>query len=181
VLKQRLQGVVDKETVRKEIIKFYTEGTDEVGASLQFRFDYNPERIEFLTNYTFDLIKGMTEEVANDLRGELIRGIMNLESLNQLKERIRNVVDVSDSRVEMIARTEFNRAMNMGSLDAAKQSGLKVKKKWLSTEDSRECSICAGLDGKKIDMDDKFRYGSFEGISPPSHPRCRCVLLFEQE
>ena len=93
-------------------------------------------------------------------------------------------------RAQMIAETELAFAYNKGADDAIKQAqdeGLlpEMNSVWTSAGDDGVCEICAELDGQVIAYGDSF---SFPGKSlyagqkrtPPAHPRCRCVLCYEE-
>jgi SPP1 gp7 family putative phage head morphogenesis protein len=89
------------------------------------------------------------------------------------------VFDLADSRLNMIARTELNRASNEGALSGYKQSGLKGKKTWLAKLDKDTSPICRFLNGKSVGLNEKFVYKGEEYDCPPSHPNCRSTLVFE--
>ena len=140
----------------------------------------NKDALTFIQDYTFNNIKGMTDEIMLDLRQELERGIMEGNSIAKLKDRVSKVFDVGETRAEAIARTETNRAENQGKLQAFKSSGEKYKKKWLTHEDDRTSPICKRLDGQVVGMNDNFKdSGSgWEGPCPPSHVNCRSSVLY---
>ncbi len=142
--------------------------------------NYNEHALTFLQDMTFDNIKGMTEEVANDLKAELERGIVNGEGIAKLTKRVDKVFDKGENRAEMIARTETNRAENNGKLLAMKGSGLDMEKKWVTHEDDRTSPICMRLDGQTVGINESFKDPSngWEGQSPPSHVNCRSTMIF---
>ena len=188
----QIKGLDDIPGIIKKIFEIFTfKGIVNEVISLKFNFGWdkseqqidknvpmNNKALEFLQEHTFDNVKDMTEEIANDLKAELSRGIINGESTTKLKERVTKVFKVGDNRATMIARTETNRAENQGKLLAMKGSGLDYKKQWVSANDTRTSELCKHLDGKTIGLDDDFKYGAFEGQSPPAHPNCRSVLIF---
>jgi SPP1 gp7 family putative phage head morphogenesis protein len=120
----------------------------------------------------------MTEEIVNDLRAELERGIMQGEGIAKIKDRVKKVFDVGENRAEMIARTETNRAENQGKLKAFESSGVKYKKKWVATLDNRTSHICRRLNGKEVGMEENFDDKDFTGPCPPAHVDCRSSLIF---
>ena len=139
------------EMIRTEVRRHYDKGMENVEVQLQMNFDRDPGKIEYLEEYEFDNIKGMTEDVSERLRKELNEGVQNLESVRQLKKRVEGVMDVSESRALMIARTEANRAENFGKLDAAREAerqGLSMKKYLSVHEDTRTSPICQAMDRK---------------------------------
>lgn len=159
----------------------YLTGLDKAEIQFGINFYPNSDRLLSLEKMTFDNIKGLEEDVANKLRSELQRGLLNLENVSELKKRVKKVMDISVERARMIARTEMNRASNMGHIDGARQSGLKLLKRWDAHLDNRTSPICNALNGVTIAMDDKFKYDGKVFDSPPGHVNCRSTLVFVEE
>lgn len=164
--------------VTRSIKANYNNGMDDVAESIGRNFMPNPEALNFLQNYTFDNVKGLEEDIKNKLRQELQRGIMAGEGTGKLAKRVSDVMDIGMNRAKAIARTETNRAENMGSLDGWRQSGLDIEKEWLAVIDGKTSQICKALDGKKIGINDKFKYKGDIFDSPPAHVSCRSTLVY---
>ena len=89
-----------------------------------------------------------------------------------------------------IARTELAFSYNQGSYEGVKQAQAagyigEVVKVWCTADDERVCTVCGGLEGKEIAMDEDFDfYTKLEGRNatikrvPPAHPSCRCSVLY---
>lgn len=169
-----------KALVDKIIGKEFMQGWDKSEKQIDENVPVNTPAIEFLQDYTFQNIKDMTEEIANDLRSELSRGIINGEGITKLTARVNKVFDSGKNRAEMIARTETNRADNQGKLLAMKGSGIEMKKKWITHEDDRTSAICNRLDGQTVPLDADFKDSTtgWEGQAPPSHVNCRSTIVF---
>lgn len=172
---------IGKETVRDVISEYFIKAIEKSEREMNMNFVPNKKTIDFLTGYTFDNINDMSDEMKNDLRQELERGIMNGESIAKMKSRVSKVIDGSKTRAEKIARTEINRAENQGHLEAYKQSGIKGKKKWVSQIDSKTSEACKRLNGKTIGLNQKFKYNDWEGQAPPAHVNCRSRIVFIPE
>jgi len=168
-----LQSVVER-----SIKANYNNGMDDVAESIGRNFMPNAEALNFLQNYTFDNVKGLEEDMKNKLRQELQRGIMEGEGTNKLAKRVSSVMDIGMNRAKAIARTETNRAENMGSLDGWRQSGLDIEKEWLAKLDKDTSIICKALNGKKVGINEKFKYQGNIFDSPPAHVGCRSTLVF---
>jgi len=170
-----------------EILKSYDSGVDKVGVQLNMNFTSDPNRKDLLKDYTFDLIKGLTDSTKDKLRSELQRGIMNLESITKIQKRIQKVMDVSSTRAKAIARTESVRAENMGHIDGARQSGLKLLKYVDAHLDSRTSDICRYMDihygneSQAIPMNQKFKFNGNVWDIPPFHINCRTTIVFTQK
>ena len=121
----------------------------------------------------------MTEELVNDLRAELQRGIINGEGIDTITKRIEKVFDTHENRAEMIARTETNRAENQGKFQAFKQLG-KGYKKWVTHFDNRTSELCKRLNGQIVPLNENFKdpKGEWEGLVPPAHVNCRSTWVY---
>ena len=91
-----------------------------------------------------------------------------------------------------IARTELAFAYNQGSYEGTKQAQAagymgETIKVWCTADDERVCTICGGLEGKEIAMDEDFDFRTkLEGRNatirrvPPAHPGCRCAVMYKE-
>ncbi len=172
---QGLKGISDA------VIKHtFMEGWDDAEKQLDKNLMMNNEAIDYIQDYTFNNIKGMTDEIMQDLRQELERGIMAGEGITKIKARVSKVFDVGENRAEMIARTETNRAENQGKLQAFKSSGDDFDKKWISAMDERTSVLCKRLHGQIVGINENFKDKStgWEGPVPPAHVDCRSTVIF---
>ena len=170
--------------VTNAVIKgVFMRGWESAEKQLDKNFIVNKQAIDYIQTYTFDNIKNMNEELANDLRGELQRGIMDGEGTEKLTARVKDVFEKMENRAEAIARTETTRAENQGKLQAFKESGVKMKKKWVSANDARTSEQCKRMDGQIVGMDENFSdpKTGYEGTCPPGHVNCRSTVVFLTE
>ena len=183
IIKNLFQIFNIKKIVNLVIGNEYDNGWEKSEKELDRNVQMNKGALEFLQDYTFDNIKSMTEEIANDLKAELSRGIINGESITKLKKRVTKVFNVGTNRATMIARTESNRAENNGKLLAMKGSGVEMQKKWITHEDDRTSDICTRLDDQVVDLDADFvdSKTGWTGQAPPSHVNCRSTIVFMQK
>lgn len=91
-----------------------------------------------------------------------------------------------------IARTELAFSYNQGSYEGTKQAQAAgymgdTVKVWCTADDERVCTICGGLEGKIIAMDEDFDfYTKLQGRNatirrvPPAHPSCRCAVMYRE-
>lgn len=110
------------------------------------------------------------------LQGRSLRGIAD-----DLQQRITTMDRTSAIRT---ARTAFTGAQNAGRMDsyaAAEKMGIKLKKEWLATLDSRTRHSHAALDGEKVGTDEKFSNGCRFPGDPQGRPgevyNCRCTMV----
>ena len=180
-----------KNTVDQVINEKYMDGMEDMEVQLDMNFNRDAERTKFLKDFTFQNIKGMTDEMSEKLRKEMSMGLMNLEGVSQLKKRVQGVMDVSASRAAMIARTEANRAENWGRLDAGLQSPIELVK-WIDIVEepgnNHPISVLMkkeyGSLDKAIPLTENFKVNYngkiVEGPSPPFHPNERDSLMINQ-
>lgn len=152
----------------------------------------NPRIVDFVNTYPISLAFEINAFTENELRKELLTGLMSGDSMKEIEERVQSVFKFAiEYRSERIARTESIRAMNAAAEMSYVQSGVVVAKEWSSAMDARSCEFCDSLNGKVIPMQEPFlRLGEvlevnkrtihidYETIMhPPLHPNCRCCLL----
>ncbi|MHA1302359.1 MAG: phage portal protein [Candidatus Heimdallarchaeaceae archaeon] len=158
----------------------FMEGHDSAEKQLNKNLMVNNEAMVFIQDYTFNNIKGMTDEIMQDLRQELERGIIEGEGITKIKARIGKVFDVGENRAEMIARTETNRAEGQGKLQAFKSSGEKLMKKWDTHFDDRTSAVCKRLHGQVVGINENFKdkISGWEGPTHPAHVNCRSSVIY---
>ena len=160
------------DSVFVELKKGYDKGLNDAENQFNLNFTRNEQRVETLQKYVYDNIKGMNDDLAEKLRQVISRGILNFDSVNDIQKEVQKVMNVGVERARVIARTEMVRAQNMGHIDGARQTGLKLWKQWDAHLDARTSPVCSFLNGKKVGMNSKFVYQGQEFDSPPAHPNC---------
>lgn len=138
-------------------------------------------------------IKNMNKTTKSSLRATLQDAVKEGLGPEDTARHIKNLfADASSIRAIRIARTETLKALNAGTLEAYKQSGVVVGKEWFTAEDEKVCEWCGPMDGRVQSLDDEFfdKGTSFVGTqggvikfdfdsidTPPLHPNCRCTLI----
>ena len=129
--------------------------------------------------------------ISNALKQAIIQG----ESIPTLARRIAAATASSNNDAMVrYARTAMTSAQNAGRqemLNQAKGMGIKCKKVWLATLDSRTRDAHSKLDGQKVDIDKPFKsdFGDImypgdmgsSGSVPANLYNCRCTLTYEYE
>lgn len=151
-----------------------------------------------------EMIRRRITAIAETTRDQIIRQIDagQAEGLGvaSIAKRIAdNLPAISKRRAALIARTETHGAANHGANEAAKATGLRLRKMWISVEDHRTRDFGEGdgvadeynhraMNGVTVDMDQPFkvpnRRGGFEMLMQPGDPtgsagnviNCRCAL-----
>jgi hypothetical protein len=156
-----------------------------------------PEVDAWVQGYTYKFAAKVSATLADSLRTHMSEGLLNGETIPQLRDRVREVFgpDQRKQYSEMVARTESSRAQNMGQIESWKQSGVVSGTEWSASPDA--CEFCAEMDGRTVNLGEtyfdqggsleipkadgegtrsmNFGYEEIEG--PPLHPSCRCTLL----
>lgn len=150
----------------------------------------NQQQIKFLSNFTFENIKGLEADLENKLRQQIRMGIINGEGIGKMAARVKSVFDVSDNRAKTIARTESSRVESAGQLQAAKDletENIEIKKYIKITNDDRTTEVSKAMDRKygseekSIGLGEEFsvtvKGKEFSGQFPPFMPNDRDALI----
>lgn len=114
----------------------------------------------------------------------LLQGILQGESMADISKRLASVATMSSATAMRAARTAVTAAENSGRLDSfnrAKRLGIRVKKQWVATLDTRTRASHRRLDMESVETDEPFSNGlMFPG--DPDGPgseiyNCRCAMI----
>lgn len=145
-----------------------------------FDIDYttpNPVTLQALVKKTpmegkllADWFRDLDKSVKSKATEQLNLGLINGESIPQMRNRFRGIFKKTDRQLEAIVRTATAHAVNSAKDLTYKQNKDVVKAvKWVSTLDDRTTMTCASLDGKE------FKVGA--GPRPPIHWQCRSTTI----
>lgn len=132
----------------------------------------NYKAAEYASVRAADLIKGISETTRDRLREIITKAFEEKTPFDTLISRIQDADIFSDSRAEMIARTEVANAQVQGNFDVWKSSGVVNGVKWLAVGPD-PCPVCEGNDGAVRKLGEEFPSGD---IMPTAHPNCYCIL-----
>lgn len=134
------------------------------------------ETLEYIQQYSFDLIKGHSYQKIEQIRSKLGDLFLNGKADRAtVRDAIEKILNVTTSKAEEIAQTELSRAYNYGTLrrlrDYKNSTGEPVKKYWHGFKYSDvTCNYCRDRIGSVYDINDTSE-------ELPTHPRCRCVWI----
>jgi uncharacterized protein with gpF-like domain len=129
-------------------------------------------------------IQRVTETTRRQIINAVDDGYRSGSTLPETSSAIRSIIPMlARFRADAIARTETHGAANYGSNEAAKETGLPLRREWLAAQDERTRESHAEADGQIVGMDDAFAVGSsflmYPG-DPAGDPEevinCRCTL-----
>ncbi|NCD07547.1 MAG: hypothetical protein EOL97_15675, partial [Spirochaetia bacterium] len=179
--------------IRKMFSKGLMNAEEKINKYKVFNAIANERQLEFLKNYSFDLIKDINNSIAEDVGKVLSMSLINGETLDNRMKRLKEVFDVNEARLEAIVRTETTRAIEIGEQDGYKQSGLEVKKWILMQDDDRTSDISRALHekygsvDKAIPIDENFyvvykqgkKVKTIDQAIGPFHINERCNVIYE--
>lgn len=154
---------------------------------------FNAAIQDWISSQAATKVTQITNTTLKQLRDELAQGVQIGESIPQLMARIDKLYlkDIIPNRSETIARTEVIAASNLGSVTAAKATGLTgLKKIWLATMDNRTRETHALADGQEVAMKDSFTVGGeklefpgdiSEGATADEVINCRCTVIYRRD
>lgn len=121
------------------------------------------------------------KQITKSVTSSILQGKSIKHMADDLQKRITTMSRDSAIRTARTAVTGAQNAGRMDSYAAAEKMGIKVKKEWLATLDSRTRHSHAMLDGEKVDQDKKFSNGCRFPGDPQGPPweiyNCRCTLI----
>lgn len=141
--------------------------------------------IEFLKIHRLEMIASITETMREDILRVLDRAIDQGWSIQETVKQLEGS-GLIRSRAKVIARTEINRASNVGHAVGAKAMPFETTKKWNAARDHRTRHSHVLINGTTVDEDAFFEVqmekGGTEQMSYPGDPRatpgntinCRC-------
>lgn len=126
------------------------------------------------------------QQITGSVTSSILQGKSIPKIANDLQHRMQDMNRTSAIRT---ARTAVTGAQNAGRLDtyrAARDMGIKLKKRWLATLDGRTRHAHAVLDGQTVDVDKPFKVDGYDIMFPgdTSAPgylvyNCRCTQIAE--
>lgn len=155
-----------------------TAYTLEQGVQTGVRFNIvKQEFIDEAVNYNWsgvpfsERIWHNTNSLTNALRTEMIQGIQQGKSLNQISKSIDKQFGTKSFQSQRLIRTESARVINSAQTKIYQDSGVVPELIYTATLDNKTSKICRGLDGKRFKADDMNK------PSIPAHPNCRSCYI----
>lgn len=118
------------------------------------------------------------------INSQVTQGIVQGESIPKIAKRLENVTDSEAKACVRRARTMATNCENAGrvqSMKRAEEMGVRTKKRWMCTHDTRTRDTHLELDGETIDSDAVFWNGCRwpgDHLGPPQEVwNCRCTLI----
>jgi len=174
--------------------KLAQEITLEIANGSKYPFysvEFRDRVIDYYNQYGGQNITSISETMAKAVVEEIKAGTYELETVEQMAERIIKVVDDPNFykwQALRIARTETTFAMNAASEMVGEVSGLVMTKRWIARRDGRERRSHGEANGQVVLQNELFTVGGyklkFPGDSSNGAPakevvNCRCARGYE--
>lgn len=109
----------------------------------------------------FNMISSLRDKegIRNQMKGQLLTGLLKGESINKIARRLKDVSEKSLKDSIRIARTETIRVQNSAKMDIGKEGqrlGYEMEKVWIATTDGRVREDHLAMNGVAVDQDDPF-------------------------
>lgn len=121
------------------------------------------------------------KQITASVTSSILQGKSIKHMSDDLQKRITTMSRDSAIRTARTAVTGAQNAGRMDSYAAAEKMGIKLKKRWVATLDSRTRHTHAMLDGEQVAQDKKFSNGCRFPGDPQGPPweiyNCRCTLI----
>lgn len=140
----------------------------------------------------FNMISSLRDKegIRNQMKGQLLSGLLKGESINKIARRLKDVSEKSLKDSIRIARTETTRVQNSAKMDIGKHGqelGFEMWKRWIATTDGRVREDHLAMNGVEVPQDEPFVLpdgskvmfpGDISMGAPPEQTiQCRCTMI----
>lgn len=170
-----------------------TTGGELAALLLSRGFDPNhPEVKRFIEDYKWHLARQIMDTTTEDIRRLIELAKTEEWAATRLRDELRHLFNqYIENRADLIAITEAVRSLNVGAAILYQLAGVQFHR-WVTVHDDRTCPFCRVMDGKivsigqpfarlgetlKVNDEQSYTVGFMDVLTPPLHPRCRCVLI----
>lgn len=175
-----------REAARPVVRKTADDGGKTALTDLDLQIDFNvdsPAMRRFLAQRAQRFAREVNETTWAKLKASLQAAIDAGESQEQIEARVDAVMAGRiNSDAETIARTEVVGALNGGTVEAWRQSGVVKGKRWLAELDDRTRETHQVAHGQTVGLDEDFEVGAGRGPAPgqiglaEEDINCRCTV-----
>ena len=137
---------------------------------------YDARAQEFAARFPYASINSLAAWGDRETREVIVKGIRDGDGVDEVARNLRKALLAHVATVEVIARTEVNRAANWGRLSGWRESGLVREKEFIATLDDRVAPDHLEAHGEVVPLEATFTRGAAAGyLMPPLRANCRCT------
>ncbi len=154
--------------IMEYILSGEKQGNDLIGTDQSIANNKIEKFVKSRAEYFSNTINETTKE---SLLNSVAEGIANSEDDTKIIDRVKSIyTTASNSRSQMIARTEISASANFGKIELFKEAGVESLE-WVVV--NPEDDDCLENEGVVISIGDNFPSGV---SAPPVHPNCMCSV-----
>lgn len=191
---------VDKQYVAKLYKAGYYDVAYKVSMKSRTNITFTKPAKETVDNIINQLVAGATinERIAKMITNDAYKytaavrsGLTQGLTVSKLRSNIKDTFNKSAYEATRIVRTESHRALVEGKVSGmaeAEDLGVKIKKMWVASMDSRTRDTHSELDGEKVNLDEDFEWIAADGSkvsasgpglsgNPGEDINCRCSVI----
>lgn len=152
-----------------------------------FELPIHRRALQELYTRSFELLQDVSQDMATEVRDELVEGLRDGDHSSDIARSITNRVDkIGKHRATLISRTEVINSYTEATINQYESvgvEGITVKSELLTAQDERVCPICKAIEDMGVFTLNETRNKTVEiqgkryRIRPPIHVQCRCTLL----
>lgn len=203
-LKDQVSGILDQlngsqfNSINEYLTKCYTDGYistmyDLTSRGIPIIMPIDQKAVVQALSTNSKLSKSLYESLGENIKNmkkkvvaEIARGIASSLPYAEIARNISGRSNAGMNNSIRIARTEGQRIRNTASYEAqvkAKEKGADIVKQWCATLDGRTRGSHRHLDGKIVEIDEKFKIGNKSAMfpgdfgDPAEDCNCRCCIL----
>lgn len=153
--------------------------------------------MDYLRTHNLKMVAAITETLREDILKILQKAVDEGWGIDQVVRKL-SETKLIDARARVIARTEINRASNVGHSIAAQSLPFEVDKKWNAANDARTRHSHHQIDDHMVGENDTFKVKIYQGDKftgqydemqfpgdPTAHPsntiNCRCRVTYHSK
>jgi len=133
---------------------------------------YQSNALKSIMERNYDWVKKYGSDREELLKQSLAEGLESDMSPVQLKQRIKQEMNVTAWRAETIARSETQKTFNQSARLAIANAGVTREYQWETSQLESVCQICRPLDNRVYSIDDPKAPMPVES----THPNCNCRI-----
>lgn len=161
---------------RRHALAAYALGVTQAQLDLGVEDLYDARGQEFAAQFSYKSIRSLTAKYADQTQVVIADALRRGLGVDDIAHALDDFLMGAVPTVEVIARTEANRAANWGRFSGWRASGMVQRKEFIATLDERVDPTHLEAHGEVVGLDEPFSRGAAAGyLMPPLRPNCRCT------